>query len=128
MSRIVMTILILCAPLHISMYISGHMHKTSVHKRRPFTNLLSRNIVPFEMSDGVGKKSRVIYFKLFSVSFFQKRAPTFSTNPDSVCVLWPKPLSPAVLNTERYLPKCSRSRPVPRKANTLRYGHLSMLI
>jgi hypothetical protein len=92
MSGIVIIILILCASVHISVYISGHMNKASVHKRRPFTNLLSKNIVSLEMSNDVGKTSRVIYFKLFFVSFFQRHAPTFSTNPDSVCMLWPKPL------------------------------------
>lgn len=54
--------------------------------------MLSRNIVTFEMSDGVGKTFRAIYFKLFFPLLFQKYTPTFSTNPDSVCVFWTKAL------------------------------------
>jgi hypothetical protein len=91
----------MCACTHINIYFRTYVkEKESVQKRRSFMNMLSRNIVTFEMSDVVGKMFRAICFELFFSLLFSEYAPTFSTNPDSVCVFARRLYHTNALNTE----------------------------
>jgi hypothetical protein len=74
----------MCSCIRIIVYFRTYAQ----NKRRPFTNLLSKNIVPFEMSDGVGKTSRAINFQVIFLFIFSGLWSSILHKPGfSLCAL-----------------------------------------